>query len=124
MKTKAIIATGLVTLALLAGCNKEKESTSTHHHKSVTTTPAPTEEPATTKTQESTSTTTKQKKNNIRFAGSQSSDWEPYLASSGFLQWGARAKKASSLYEVQPNTWRRSHKFRITQAPHTDYLTS
>ena len=29
MKTKEIIAIGLVTLALLAGCNKEKESTST-----------------------------------------------------------------------------------------------
>ena len=26
MKTKEIIAIGLVTLALLAGCNKEKES--------------------------------------------------------------------------------------------------
>jgi uncharacterized lipoprotein NlpE involved in copper resistance len=32
MKTKEIIAIGLVTLALLAGCNKEKESTSTYHH--------------------------------------------------------------------------------------------
>ncbi len=29
MKTKEIIATGLVTLALLAGCSKKKESTST-----------------------------------------------------------------------------------------------
>ena len=29
MKTKAIIATGLVTLALLAGCNKAEEPTST-----------------------------------------------------------------------------------------------
>jgi uncharacterized lipoprotein YajG len=48
MKTKEIIAIGLVTLALLAGCNKEKES-STTTTKSVTT-PAP--------SQESTSTTT------------------------------------------------------------------
>ena len=38
MKTKEIIAIGLVTLALLAGCNKEKESTSTSTTtKSVTT---------------------------------------------------------------------------------------
>jgi uncharacterized lipoprotein YajG len=29
MKTKEILAIGLVTLALLAGCNKEKESTTT-----------------------------------------------------------------------------------------------
>ncbi|MDD5630914.1 MAG: hypothetical protein PHI13_02645 [Methylococcales bacterium] len=29
MKTKAIIATGLVTLALLAGCSKEKETATT-----------------------------------------------------------------------------------------------
>ena len=43
MKNKAIIATGLVTLALLAGCNKA-------------------EEPAATKTQESTSTTTTETK--------------------------------------------------------------
>ena len=43
MKIKAIIAIGLVTLALLAGCNKEKES-STTTTKSVTT-PAPTQEP-------------------------------------------------------------------------------
>ena len=42
MKTKEIIAIGLVTLALLAGCNKEKES-STTTTKSVTT-PAPTQE--------------------------------------------------------------------------------
>ena len=48
MKTKEIIAIGLVTLALLAGCNKGKES-STTTTKSVIT-PAP--------TQESTSTTT------------------------------------------------------------------
>jgi len=61
MKTKAIIAAGLVTLALLAGCNKEKESTSSTTT-SVTTTPAPTEEPATTKTQESTTTTTETEK--------------------------------------------------------------
>ncbi len=61
MKTKAIIAAGLVTLALLAGCNKEKESTSSTTT-SVTTTPAPTEEPATTKTQESTTTTTETRK--------------------------------------------------------------
>ena len=55
MKIEAIIATGLVTLALLAGCNKEKESTSST---TSVTTPATSKEP-TTKTYESTSTTTK-----------------------------------------------------------------
>ncbi len=53
MKNKALIATGLITLALLAGCSKEKETTSTT---TSVTTPAP--EPAATKTEESTSTTT------------------------------------------------------------------
>ncbi|WP_374089629.1 hypothetical protein [Methylomicrobium lacus] len=55
MKTKEIIAIGLVALALLAGCSKEKESTSSTTK--IVTTPAPSGEPATTKTQESTSTT-------------------------------------------------------------------
>jgi len=55
MKTKEIIAIGLVTLALLSGCSKEKESTSSTTK--IVTTPAPAGEPATTKTQESTSTT-------------------------------------------------------------------
>jgi ABC-type uncharacterized transport system auxiliary subunit len=54
MKTKAIIVAGLVTLALLAGCGKEKESTTTIS-KSVTT-PASPEQPI--QSQESTSTTT------------------------------------------------------------------
>jgi hypothetical protein len=64
MKTKAILAASLVTLALLAGCNKEKESTSTTTTTSDTTTsaPAPAEAPATTKTQESTTTTTETEK--------------------------------------------------------------
>lgn len=63
MKTKAIIATGLVTLALLAGCNKAEEPAATKTQESTsstsTVTPsAPTGEPAATKTEESTSTTT------------------------------------------------------------------
>jgi uncharacterized lipoprotein NlpE involved in copper resistance len=56
MKNKEIIAISLVTLALLAGCNKEKESTSTTTTTKSVTTPAPA--PSTSKTQESTSTTT------------------------------------------------------------------
>ena len=63
MKTKAIIATGLVTLALLAGCNKAEEpaTTKTQESTSSTTTvtpAAPSEAPAATKTEESTTTTT------------------------------------------------------------------
>ena len=63
MKTKAIIATGLVTLALLAGCNKAEEPTATKTQESTssttTVTPAtPAEAPAVTKTEESSSTTT------------------------------------------------------------------
>jgi len=63
MKTKAIIATGLVTLALLAGCNKAEEPAATKTQESTsstsTVTPsAPTGEPPATKTEESTSTTT------------------------------------------------------------------
>ena len=60
MKNKAIIATGLVTLALLAGCNKAEEpaATKTQESTSTTTITAPAGEPAATKTQESTSTTT------------------------------------------------------------------
>ena len=63
MKNKAIIATGLVTLALLAGCNKAEEpaATKTQESTSSTTTvtpSAPAGEPAATKTEESTSTTT------------------------------------------------------------------
>ena len=63
MKTNAIIATGLVTLALLAGCNKAEEpaTTKTQESTSSTTTvtpSAPTEAPTVTKTQESSSTTT------------------------------------------------------------------
>jgi len=60
MKTKTIIATGLVTLALLAGCNKAEEpaTTKTQESTSSTTTIAPAGEPAATKTQESTTTTT------------------------------------------------------------------
>jgi hypothetical protein len=59
MKTKAIIATGLVTLALLAGCNKAEEPATTKTQESTsTTTVAPAGEPAATTTQESTSTTT------------------------------------------------------------------
>ena len=46
MKTKEIIAIGLVTLALLAGCNKEKESTSTSTTTKSATTPASAVEPA------------------------------------------------------------------------------
>ena len=61
MKTKAIIATGLVTLALLAGCNKAEEPAATKTQESTSsattvTTPAPAGEPAATKTEESTST--------------------------------------------------------------------
>lgn len=50
MKTKAILATGLVTLALLAGCNKAEEPTATKAQESApgataespaTATPAP-----------------------------------------------------------------------------------
>ncbi|MDD5322148.1 MAG: hypothetical protein PHD43_16360 [Methylococcales bacterium] len=63
MKTKAIIATGLVTLALLAGCNKAEEpaATKTQESSSSTTTVTPSTpagQPAATKTEESTSTTT------------------------------------------------------------------
>ena len=63
MKTKVIIATGLVTLALLAGCNKAEEPAATKTQESTsstsTVTPsAPIGEPAATKTEESTSTTT------------------------------------------------------------------
>ena len=63
MKTKVIIATGFVTLALLAGCNKAEEPATTKTQESTsttTTTPAPTAEPAApaTKTEESTTTTT------------------------------------------------------------------
>ena len=50
MKNKAIIIIGLVTLTLLAGCNKEKEST-TATSKSAPTPASPIIEPA--KTQES-----------------------------------------------------------------------
>jgi hypothetical protein len=48
MKTKAIIATGLVTLALLAGCNKAEEPTATKAPESApsTATPAPAAETA------------------------------------------------------------------------------
>lgn len=56
MKTKEIIAAGLVTLALLAGCSKETESTSTTTKSVTTAVPDPAEEPITIK--ESTSTTT------------------------------------------------------------------
>jgi len=45
MKTKAIIATGLVTLALLAGCNKAEEPTATKAPESAPSTA--TESPAT-----------------------------------------------------------------------------
>lgn len=55
MKTNAIIATGLFTLALLAGCNKEEEPTATETQESAapaataetpaTVTQAPAEEP-------------------------------------------------------------------------------
>ncbi|MGZ8946716.1 MAG: hypothetical protein ACXW1W_14990 [Methylococcaceae bacterium] len=63
MKTKAIIATGFVTLALLAGCNKAEEPAATKTQESTssttTVTPAsPAEAPAVTKTEESSSTTT------------------------------------------------------------------
>ena len=63
MKNKAIIATGLVTLALLAGCNKAEEPAATKTQESTssttTVTPAtPADTPAVTKTEESTSTTT------------------------------------------------------------------
>lgn len=61
MKTKEIIVTFLVALALLSGCSKEKESTSTSTTSKSVTTPAPAEEPSTTKTQESTTTTTETK---------------------------------------------------------------
>jgi len=69
MKNKEIIAAGLVALALLAGCSKEKESTSTTTSTKSVTTPASPEEPTTTK--ESTLPPQPiQKANNIRFAGS------------------------------------------------------
>ena len=62
MKTKAIIATSLVTLALLAGCNKAEEPKATKTQESTSTTsvttPTPAGEPAATTTQESTTTTT------------------------------------------------------------------
>jgi hypothetical protein len=62
MKTKVIIATGLFTLALLAGCNKAEEPAATKTQESTSTTsvttPTPAGEPAATKTEESTSTTT------------------------------------------------------------------
>ena len=105
MKNKAIIATGLVTLALLAGCNKAEEPAATKTQESTSTTTtvtpaAPAEAPAVTRTQESTSTTTTPapatEGNNIRFAGSQFPDWGLYIACSGSLQWSARAYKAST----------------------------
>jgi hypothetical protein len=48
MKTKAIIAAGLITLALLAGCNKAEEPTATKAPESApsTATPAPAAETA------------------------------------------------------------------------------
>ena len=54
MKTKVIIATGLVTLALLAGCNKGEEPAATKSQESTssTATPAPAAESATPKTEE------------------------------------------------------------------------
>jgi hypothetical protein len=58
MNTKEMITIGLVTLTLLAGCNKEKESTSISTTTKSVTTPASPEDPSSTKSQESTSTTT------------------------------------------------------------------
>ena len=56
MKTKVIIATGFVTLALLAGCNKAEEPAATKSQESASTpaTPAPAAEPAAPKTEEAT----------------------------------------------------------------------
>ena len=101
MKTKAIIATGLVTLALLAGCNKAEEpaATKTQESTSSTTTvtpAAPAEAPAVTKTRNPRLPPPQHqllllKANNIRFVGSQFPDWGLYIPSSGSLQWTARA---------------------------------